>query len=41
MVTDNGSPSGIATTTTIMPIIKKFKIATRSFPVCHSLEIPF
>lgn len=30
-VTDKGKPSGIATTTTVTPIIKKFNISTKCF----------
>jgi hypothetical protein len=40
-VTDKGSPSGIATTTTIIPKIKKFKIVSRSVPVFHYFVIAF
>jgi hypothetical protein len=40
-VTDNGSPSGIATTITVIPRIKKFNISTTSTEVFHYLEIPF
>lgn len=40
IVTERGNPSGIATTITVIPKIKKFKIYTRSLPVYHSRDIP-
>ena len=40
-VTERGSPSGMATTTTMMPMMKKSRIETRSVPVSHFFEIPF
>jgi hypothetical protein len=40
-VTESGSPSGMATTMTVIPIIKKSKILIKSFPVSQSLLIPF
>jgi len=40
-VTDKGNPYGMATTTTIIPSIKKFKILSKSVPVSHSLVIAF
>ena len=40
-VTDRGSPYGIATTMTVIPRIKKFRISGTSTDVFHSFEIPF
>lgn len=40
-VTAKGSPSGMATTITVIPRMKKFKISTTSTDVFHSREIPF
>ena len=40
-VTARGRPSGIATTMTVIPIIKKFRSSGKSFDVSHSFEIPF
>lgn len=40
-VTDRGRPSGIATTITVIPRMKKFRISTTSTEVSHCLEIPF
>ncbi len=40
-VTAKGRPSGIATTITVMPMMKKFKSSGRSFDVSHYFETPF
>lgn len=40
MVTDRGSPSGMATTTTMIPIMKKSRISMRQGPVSHFCSIP-
>jgi hypothetical protein len=39
-VTERGNPSGMATTTTVIPIMRKLKSVLISFPVSHCLEIP-
>jgi hypothetical protein len=41
MVTDSGSPSGMATTTTVIPKMKKFNISSKSVPVFHYRVNPF
>lgn len=40
-VTARGRPSGIATTMTVIPMMKKFRSSGKSFEVSHSLEMPF
>ena len=40
-VTASGSPSGIATTITVMAKMKKCRISVKSSPVFHYLDIPF
>lgn len=39
-VTARGRPSGIATTTTVIPIIKKLKISSKCSPVFHLFSNP-
>ena len=39
-VTDSGSPSGIATTMTVIPKIKYLRRVSKSVPVSHSLVMP-
>jgi hypothetical protein len=41
MVTERGRPSGMATTITVIPSMKKLTISNRSFEVFHSRVIPF
>ena len=40
-VTAKGSPSGMATTITVIAKMKYFNISVKSAPVFHSLDIPF
>jgi len=40
-VTERGNPSGMATTTTVIPIMRKLNSLFISFPESHYLETPF
>jgi hypothetical protein len=40
MVTANGSPYGMATTTTVIPKMMKFNICSKSVPVFHYRDNP-